>query len=175
MKLNCNLCKLFAGIFMLLPGPALNAANKSTRNSSYLVYVGTYTDATSKGIYVFGFDPSNGRTTEPRLVAETKTPSFLAADPAGHFLYAVNEVSDYEGKKSGAVTAFSIDRTDGALEFLNQVSSRGAGPCFVSLDKAGKYVLVANYDSGNVAVFPVLKDGKLGEPTASIQHAGHGP
>jgi 6-phosphogluconolactonase len=100
-------------------------------------------------------------------------------------LYAANEVSDYqEGgqtevakskKKTGAISAFAIDRKSGKLTFLNQVPSHGAGPCHVSLDQTGKYVLVANYDSGSVAVFPVLKDGKLGEASAMDQHSGHGP
>jgi 6-phosphogluconolactonase len=86
----------------------------------------------------------------------------------------VNEVSDYQGKKSGAVSAFAIDLKSGKLTFLNEMPSGGAGPCYVSLDKTGKYVLVANYDSGSLAVFPVLKDGKLGEASAVVQHSGHG-
>jgi 6-phosphogluconolactonase len=102
-------------------------------------------------------------------------PSFLAIDPSRRFLYAANEVSDYQGKKSGAVSAFSIDRKSGKLTFLNELPSGGAGPCYVSLDKTGKHVMVANYDSGSVAVFPVLGDGKLGEPSSVIQHTGHGP
>lgn len=173
MRSTWNVRKLITGAVLLFASPALHAAKKGATPSSYFVYIGTYTSSASKGIYVFRFDPSNGTATVPHLAAETKNPSFLAADPSGRFLYAVNEVSDYEGKKSGAVSAFSIGR-DGKLTFLNQVPSQGAGPCHVSLDKTGKNVLVANYDSGSVAVFHVAKDGKLGQPTASIQHVGHG-
>lgn len=145
---------------------------KSTKNS-YLVYVGTYTGGTSKGIYVFDFYAGNASSV--RFAGKSANPSFLAVDPAEDSLYAVNEVSNYESQKTGAVSAFSIDRKNGSLTFLNQVSSRGADPCYVALDATGKYVLVANYTSGTVAVFLRRPDGTLGEPTAVVQHTGHGP
>jgi len=138
------------------------------------VYVGTYTGPTSKGIYLFRWSGAT-RVGSIALAAGTVNPSFLARDPSGRFLYAVNEVSTYQGGKSGAVSSFSIDARTGELEFLNQVSSRGTDPCYVTLDKTGKYVLVANYSSGTLAVFPRGQDGKLGEATAIVQHTGHGP
>lgn len=144
---------------------------------SYLVYVGTYTVRDSKGIYVYRF--RSGRLTpigpDP-LAASSENPSFLAAEPSGRFLFAVNETDSYPGqgeKKSGGVSAFSIDRRSGRLKLLNQVPSGGGGPCFVSLDHTGKYVLVANYTTGSVAVFPVMPGGKLGEASAFVQHTGH--
>jgi len=94
--------------------------------------------------------------------------------PNQPFVYAVNEVSDYKGEKSGAVSAFAIDRATGKLMLLNQVASKGGGPCYITVDKSGKYVLVANYDGGSVAVFPVLTDGRLGEASSFVQHEGHG-
>lgn len=148
---------------------------RRTTKNSYLVYVGTYTGPTSKGIYAFRFDAGSGKATSLGAVGETANPSFLAIDRSRTHLYAVNEVGDYQGQKSGGVSAFSIDRETGKLTFLNEVSSRGAGPCYLTLDKTGKYVLVANYDGGSVAVFPVLEDGKLGEASTVIQHTGHGP
>jgi 6-phosphogluconolactonase len=81
-------------------------------------------------------------------------------------------VGNYDGKKSGAVSAFAIDHKSGRLNLLNQVASGGADPCYISLDKTGKYVLVANYSGGSVSVFPSLKDGRLGEPSAFVQHQG---
>jgi 6-phosphogluconolactonase len=86
----------------------------------------------------------------------------------------VNEVGNYKGPNSGGVSAFSIDHATGKLTFLNEVASRGADPCYVTVDKTGKYVLVANYTGGSVAVFPVLADGKLGEASDFVQHTGHG-
>jgi 6-phosphogluconolactonase len=143
--------------------------------SSYVVYVGTYTGPASKGIYAFRFDPSSSKATPLGLVAETTNPSFLAIDPSRRYLYAANEVGDYKGEKSGAISAFAIDQKAGKLTLLNEVSSRGAGPCHVAFDKTGKYVLVANYDGGSVVAFPVLHDGRLGEASAVVQHSGHGP
>lgn len=165
------LCSIFLLVVALLSfGLAASA------QARYLVYVGTYTEgAKSKGIYAFRFDPATGETTPPGLAGETVNPSFVAADPSGHFLYAVNEVKDYTGPNSGGVSAFSIDRASGKLTFLNEVPSRGADPCYITVDKTGKFVLVANYTGGSIATFPVLADGKLGEASAFVQHTGHGP
>ena len=140
----------------------------------YLVYVGTYTGPKSKGIYAYRFNPATARATELGVAADTVNPSFLAVSPDQKLLFAANEVSDYESAKSGAVSSFRIDHKTGKLTLLNQVSSRGAGPCFLSLDKNGKFVLVANYDGGSIADFPVLAGGRLGPASAFVQHAGHG-
>ena len=146
------------------------AAKDSARN--YVLFVGTYTEKESKGIYAYRYAAATGELTPLGLAAETTNPSFLAVDPSQRFLYAVNEVATYQGAASGGVSAFSIDRGTGKLTFLNQVASRGADPCYVSVDKTGKYVLVANYTGGSVAVFPVLKDGRLGDSSAFIQETG---
>ena len=147
-----------------------------SQTHKYLVYVGTYTQegSSSKGIYAYRFDPDSAQLTGIGLAAETTNPSFLAVHPNHRFLYAVNEVSNYKGEKSGAVSAFAIDRATGKLTLLNQVASRGADPCYITVDRSGKYVLVANYTGGSIAVFPLLQDGGLGEASAFIQHVGHG-
>jgi len=88
-------------LFVLLLVPSTSEARKSTSKSSYLMYVGTYTGPESKGIYAYRFDAATGQATPIGLVAETVNPSFLAIDPTRRFLYAVNEVSDYQGKKTG--------------------------------------------------------------------------
>jgi 6-phosphogluconolactonase len=147
---------------------------RGTSGGKYIAYVGTYTGPQSKGVYAFRFDASTGALTSLGLMAESTNPSFLALDPSGRFLYAANETSNYEGQKSGGVSAFTIDRQTGKLAFLNEVPSGGAGPCYVTLDKTGRYVLVANYDGGSVAVFPVGSDGRLGAASAFVQHTGHG-
>jgi len=144
--------------------------------NKYLFYVGTYTEegSKSKGIYAYRFDPATGQSTPLGLAAETTNPSFVALSPNGRFLYAVNEIQNYKGPNSGGVSAFSVDRTTGKLTFLNEVPSRGADPCYIIVDRAGKHVLVANYTGGSIAVFPVTDDGKLGEASAFVQHTGHG-
>jgi 6-phosphogluconolactonase len=139
----------------------------------YLVYVGTYTTKqSSKGIYAYWFDAGTGKLKSAGLAAESTDPSFVAVHPSGKYLYAVNEVSEFGGKKSGAVSAFAIDHRNGALKLLNQIATRGGGPCHLSLDRTGKYVLVANYDGGSVASFPVREDGSLGEAAGFVQHTG---
>ncbi len=151
-------------------------ATPHNHDNKYFVYVGTYTaeSSTSKGIYAYRYDPHGSTLTSVGLVAETTNPSFLAIHPNHRFLYAVNETGNYKGQKSGAVTAFSIDHVTGKLTQLNQVASGGADPCYITVDKTGKYVLVANYTGGSISAFPVLADGRLGEASAFIQHTGHG-
>jgi 6-phosphogluconolactonase len=148
------------------------AAERAAIKSKYLVYVGTYTGKGSKGIYAYRFDPATDQLTSLGLAAETINPSFLAVHPSRRFLYAVNEISQYEGRSSGGVSAFAIAPGTGKLTFLNEVPSGGEGPCHLSLDKTGRYVLVANYGGGSLAVFPILMDGRLGEASAFVQHHG---
>jgi len=143
-------------------------------DSSYLVYVGTYTDKGSKGIYAYRFDPVTGEATATGLAAETPNPSFLAVDSAHKYLYAVNETDNFNGGHTGAVSMFAIDRATDRLTLLQTVSSLGADPAHLSLDKTGRYLLVANYTSGNIAVFPVENDGRLGPHSAFVQHTGSG-
>ena len=131
-------------------------------------YIGTYTEASSLGIYQSGLDLGSRTLTAAKLAATTTDPSFLALHPTGRFLYAVNE-------GGGAVVAFSADRATGGLTRLNQQSSGGAAPCHLVVDDSGKNVLVANYTGGSVTVFPIVADGRLGVATAHIQHPGSGP
>jgi 6-phosphogluconolactonase len=155
---------------------AQNPHKKHAPKKQYLAYIGTYTTKTrSKGIYAYRFNAASGELNAVGLAAKSSDPSFVAVHPSGKYLYAVNESGNFEGGGSGAVSAFAIDRKSGKLTFLNQVATRGAGPCHLSLDKTGKYVLVANYDGGSVAVFPVLGDGSLGKASGFTKHTGSGP
>jgi len=161
--------------------PSATAPNSATSPPAnpdkapfYLTYIGTYTTKQeSKGIYAYNFNPATGEFTPIGLVAETTDPSFVAVHPNGKYLYAVNEVGDYNGEKSGAISSFEIDRKTGKLKFLNQVSTHGAGPCFVSLDKTNRFVLVANYDGGSVATFQIEPDGSLSHARGFVQHSGN--
>jgi 6-phosphogluconolactonase len=136
------------------------------------VYIGTYTKPEkSKGIYLFSLDASSGKLTSKGLAGEVASPSFLAVHPSRRYLYAAGEVDTFKGKKSGAVSAFSIGQ-DGRLALLNQQPSGGSGPCFVAIDKTGRNALVANYNAGSVACLPIEADGKLKEPTSIVQHEG---
>ena len=140
--------------------PAVVAA--TAHAADWTVFIGTYTGGESKGIYSLHFDSVTGKLTNPVLAIESSKPSFLAIH--GKYLYAANENQD------GSVSAFAIDGD--RLTLQNRVSSRGAGPCHISLDRTGKWLFVANYVSGSVAAFPVHDDGSLGEASAFVQHAG---
>ena len=142
-------------------------------DGDYLAYVGTYTGTASKGIYAYRFQSETGKMTPIGLAVETPHPSFLAVHPNHRFLYAVNEhdAMDAPGKPN-SISAFEIDTATGRLRFLNKVSSLGTGPCHISIDKTGRTLLVANYDSGSVAALAIGPDGRLGASTAFDQHTG---
>jgi len=156
---------------MILAAP-LVASAKERYKPVFIAYIGTYTTKQSKGIYAFRLETATGKLTPLGLVAESTSPSFLAIHPNGRYLYAANEVNEFGGQKSGAVSAFQIDRNTSKLTFLNSVASRGTGPCHVSVDQTGKNVLVANYESGSVAVLPLEVGGRLHPASALVQHTG---
>jgi 6-phosphogluconolactonase len=151
-------------------GPLYGSAGSGRK---MLAYVGTYTGpadggGNGKGIYLFSMDPANGGLSQVNLAAESRNPAWLSFDPSGRHLYAANEVHDFEGK-SGSISAYAVNRTNGSLRLLNVVSSEGAGPAHLSVDASGKYVFVANYGGGTAAVLPIQPTGALGA-TAYVHH-----
>ena len=136
------------------------------------VYLGTYTGPKSKGIYRSQLDLATGKLTPPELATETVNPTFLAIHPNQRFLYAANEIGDYNGTKAGAISSFALDGSSGKLTLLNQQSSGGGGPCHLVVDPTGKCVLAANYGGGSVAALPIGSDGRLAEASAFVQHRG---
>lgn len=145
-----------------------------TTNNTIYVYVGTYTRKESAGIHVYTFDPVTG-ALDYVSVAEAENPSYLALHPNKQVLYAVNEVGQFQGEPTGAVSAFAIDPETGVLTLLNQQPSHGKAPCYVTVDRAGDYVYLANYSSGTAAVYPILEDGRLDAASDVVQHEGSGP
>jgi 6-phosphogluconolactonase len=149
---------------------AMTGLGAAPAAGQYIAYVGTYTNQRptpkSKGIYAYRFDAKTGKFTSIGLAGETSNPSFVAVHPNHKFLYAVNE------NNQGTVSAFAIDAATGMLKALNSVSSKGGGPCHLSLDKTGKWLFAANYNTGSVASFAVNADGSLGEAISAIQHQG---
>ncbi|RIV22232.1 lactonase family protein [Fibrisoma montanum] len=136
-----------------------------------ILYVGTYSVRGSEGIYVFEFDRSTGDLKQIQTVSNDKSPSFLAIHPSGNYMYSVNEGAD----KNGGVSAYAIEPGTGTLKPLNQQSSKGRGPCHVSIDQTGKLAFVSNYGGGVFTVLPIKADGTLGEPSESIEYTGSGP
>ncbi len=137
-----------------------------------LVYFGTYTDTTSKGIYVSHFNPATGALGQPELAVATPNPSFLAITPNARFLYAVNEVGSYAGKPTGSLSAYVVHRDTGLLTPLNRLATDGADPAHLSVDRDGHTVLVANYTGGSIASYPIGADGSLGPMVSFVQHVG---
>jgi 6-phosphogluconolactonase len=138
------------------------------QNTPYLL-IGTYTSGKSEGIYVYKFNSQTGDFTFVSKAA-AGNPSYLAVSPDKRFVYAVNE----DANDKGSVAAYSFDKSNGTLTFLDKQSSGGDHPCYVAVDKTGKWVTTGNYTAGSLSIMPVMVNGTLGTPS-TIQHKGEGP
>ncbi|HEX3601382.1 MAG TPA: lactonase family protein [Lacipirellulaceae bacterium] len=118
-----------------------------------------------RGIHLFEVDRSTGAMTPVGVFEMSTSPSCLALNTAGTHLYSANETDRVGDYKEGTVSAFAINRSDGKLELLNTVHSGGAGPTYISLHPSGRFLLVANYLAGSIAVLPIAADGRLAEPS----------
>jgi 6-phosphogluconolactonase len=127
----------------------------SAAASEYFVYVGVY----GKGIYGYRFNPNGPKLDELGLVGTVTNPSFVITDRDHKFLYAVSEL---EGKETGGVASFAIDRATGSLRSIDSVPSAGVAPCHLALDHTGKMLIVANYTTGGVSSFAIKNDGGIG-------------
>lgn len=127
------------------------------------LYIGTYTDGTSEGIYKFDFNLKTGKLSNLQLAIATENPSFIAYSPNKKYLYAVSE------SLGGSVSSFKIQE-NGLLKFLNKVSSNGTGPCHISLNKKGNKAVVSNYRGGSAAVYNISKDGKLNDASHVFEY-----
>jgi 6-phosphogluconolactonase (cycloisomerase 2 family) len=160
-------------------GPPLLMAERD-QSKSILAYVGTYSSpegaegnpGRGRGVYLFEMDPVTGILSEREVFPNDSNPSCLAFDPSRTHLYSANETQRYQGAPTGSVSAYSIDRSNGHLALLNTVSSGAAGPTHLSVHPSGKYVLVANYHGGAVAVLPIRARGELGAATDLKVDAG---
>jgi 6-phosphogluconolactonase len=159
------------------------AEREQVMSQGRLVFVGTYTEpirfgtgkvlkGKGKGIYVYRLDVSSGSIAQCALAEGVPNPSYLAFHPSHRLLYAVNELKEFEGAPSGAISAFSLNPHNGKLSLLNRKPTHGTDPCHLTLDKLGTHVLVANFMSGSVCVLPVREDGSLGDATDFVQHQG---
>lgn len=160
-----------AAIVMAQALPGCGGARADGVPGSRFAYAGAYTP-NGKGIYLFSADGGTGALTELKSFTNIASPSWLALDAAGGFLYAVNEVTDFNGGTGGSVSAFSVNSATGDLTLINVVDSKGGAPVYVAVHPAGKHVLVANYMGANVAVFPILPNGGLGNASDVKQITG---
>lgn len=156
-------------LFLLLFIISLSASYSQVK-----LYIGTYTDTESKGIYSAVLDTVNGQLSALKLEAEIENPSYLAFSADKKHLYAVQETQHYQETKSGALSAFSISN-DGSLSLLNTVSTGGAHPCHIAVNPHSGLISVTNYTGGNVGLFSLLPDGSLSDLTQNLTHHGNGP
>ena len=154
------------------------AAAQGRASAPLVAYVGTFSSplrdvlktqvdlppGNGRGIHVFHVDRATGALTPAGVHESGTSPSCLAANAAGDRLYSANETDRVGAEKEGTVSAYAIDRATGALSLLGSVRSGGAGPTYVSLHPTGRFLFVANYFGGSVAVLPVRPDGSVGEP-----------
>lgn len=160
--------------------PAAPWARQSHAGHPVWAYVGSYSipqgpDGTvgrGQGLYLFQMNPATGALTQREVVPRDTNPSCLILDSSRQHLYSVNWISTYQGTNSGSVSAYTIDRSNGHLTLLNTVSSEGANPTHLSLHPSGKFLFVACYFGGSVAVLPVLPNGELGPATDVVHNRG---
>ena len=137
-----------------------------------LVCFGSYSTPDKESVHLFQLNLQDGSLKKLNAVDGLTNPSFLKIHPNGKYLYTVNEVSTFDGKKSGGVTAFALDVNGGKLNKINQQSSGDTGPCHLTVDATGKYVLVAHYGGGSTSVLPIKIDGSVGAVVSQIKHKG---
>jgi 6-phosphogluconolactonase len=140
-----------------------------------LLLVGTQTSGTSKGIYSYSFEAASGELKALGLAAEADNPTFLALGPDGRTVVVANELDTYEGKSGGAVSSYTLDRTNARLTKVNEVASLGGGTCHVAFDHTGRSAFAANYGGGSAASFSVGGDGRLSSAVSFFQYSGQGP
>jgi 6-phosphogluconolactonase len=174
----------FAGTTPLIAGSLRAQSGETTR--PLIAYVGTFSSplrdmlptqvdlppGNGRGIHFFQVNRATGAMTPAGIHEMGTSPSCLVVNAARTRLYSANETDRVGDDKEGTISAFSIDRADGHLTLLNTVRSGGAGPTYVSVHPSGRFVLVANYFGGSVAVLPILADGRLGDPTDVKKDAG---
>ncbi len=161
----------YAVTFLLLLATFVGCVEEETQSpsSEFYLFIGTYTGEGSEGIYLYKFDAENGEVDSLGVATGVDNPSYLALSPDNNFLYAVNEMAD---SAEASVSAFSFNREEESLIFLNKQSSRGGAPCYVSVDDGGNAVFVGNYLGGNLSMLPVNDNGSLGKASTTIQHEG---
>ncbi|HXD85786.1 MAG TPA: lactonase family protein [Urbifossiella sp.] len=163
-----------------------NASEAMAAERSLFAYVGTFSSplrdtlptqvdlppGNGRGIHIFQVNRTTGALTAAGAFELGTSPSCVVVNPAGTRLYSANETDRVGKDKQGSVSSFAVNAGDGSLKLLNTVRSGGAGPTYVRIHPEGRFLLVANYFGGSIAVLPILEDGRLGEPSDVKQVEG---
>lgn len=158
----------FFNLFSILIVATLFSCNKQAE----ILYVGTYAQRESQGIYVFEYERNNNNFSLLQTLPRIENPNFLAIHPDGELLYAVNTIQTDEDSKQDMVTSFTIDSKTGKLTKLNQMPTFGAGACHISIDKSGRYLFVSHYRSGSLTTFNVTENGAIADTIETISYSG---
>ncbi|MDB6130511.1 MAG: pgl 1 [Verrucomicrobiales bacterium] len=164
----------------------LSEARGAVPKAALIAYVGTFSSplknmlatqvdlppGNGRGIHLFQVDRSTGTLAPREIFEHPSSPDCLAINATGTHLYSTNETDKGEDGKSGSISAFAINRNTGSLTLVNTVSSGGAGPTYLSIHPSGRFLLVANYFGGSVAVIPILPDGTIGQAVEIKKDAG---
>ncbi|PCE66511.1 lactonase family protein [Sediminicola luteus] len=159
-----NLIKI-APVIMLILFASCSPSKKPGK--TYPLFVGTYTDGASEGIYAYTFDSGTGLLSEKVLASPLVNPSFVKISPDKKFLFAVQETDNYDSL-GGAITAFKVK--DKRLGFINTQATKGAHPCHIGISKTGDKVAVSNYTGGNVAIYGRDERGGLTNEPQVLDH-----
>lgn len=175
MKVQKVLSVLLISTAMIVTAFSVHKKVKVSADNPVYVFIGTYTqkephvDGKAEGFYIYEMNLTSGELTHFATSPFLINPSYLAVSPEGKYVYAVNETGE------GKISAYKVDKEKKQIELINSVSSQGNSPCYISFDKTGKFIMVANYGSGTVALYPVNNDGSLAEATFTGKHEGKGP
>ncbi|MFQ3169450.1 MAG: 6-phosphogluconolactonase [Limisphaerales bacterium] len=153
-------------------GFAVALGQASAAPAKALVCFVSRSPADKESVLLYQLSLKDGSLKKLSAVSGIIGPSFLKIHPSGKFLYTVNEVATFDGKRSGGVTAFALDVQGGKLTRLNQQPSGDTGPCHLTVDATGKFVLVAHYGGGSTSVLPINDDGSVGAVVSRIKHKG---
>ncbi len=146
----------------------------SSNSTDPLLLIGTYTEpeeSSSEGIYVYRMDPFSGKLSSECLIKDMPNVSYMAVHPHSGWIYAVNEMEEFEGKPGGGISVISRD-SQGKFHIQYRQSSGGANPAYISIERTGRFALVANYTAGSIAMLPIGVDGQLNPPSHVVQHIG---
>jgi len=168
-----TLIRLF--VFIWLPAMAITCTTTAKIPGKIFFYVGSSDGSIEQSIFLCELDYSSGQASIVDSFPGTKASSYLALSPDQDFLYAIDGTLSDPQKKYASVASFRVTDTDGRLEMMNRQSSEGRGPCHVSCHPDGSYIFVANYSEGNIAVYPLQKNGTISPASDVIQHTGSGP
>ncbi|WP_010587316.1 lactonase family protein [Schlesneria paludicola] len=157
--------------FFLVMGAMLTESASTTRADDPVLFITSFAAGEQGGIQAYQFNVMTGALTPKHRTSGVEHPFFIALSPDKRFLYSIHAKS-FGGKDSEEVAAYALDGRSGQMTLLNRQSSRGTASCYLDVDSTGNTVLVANYSTGNIASFPVKKDGALGESVSFFQHVG---